>query len=610
LGIFLAILLPLLLVFIPITKKLIKFLLIVSAIVSLAVLLLVNFWVAWIILLVGTIIILVFGISKRESFKPSWLVLPMLCLVISVFFGVFRVGIPGLPATPLEVSPSQKAGLNIAKQALEEKPLLGTGAGTFVYNYSKFKSETINQTAFWSVRFATGASDILDKLSTLGILGSLSFGLILGFFLIVGFKRLTPKQKGEESKLPSSPIAGAREGEGMEIRELSGVSSYEWILSLAIFSSWLALFISFFLYPVNVSIGFLFWVLTACFLVLTKKRFKSWTLEPSSGSAILVPFLFILILVLGISVCFMEGQRYWAAVRYQQGILAWQKGENQKAVDSILRAVSLTNGNQDNYWRDLSQIYLLRISEELQKERTTEETSEIITPLINNAVNSAKVATDASPKNVANWSVRGFIYSQMMNILEGADDWAIKSYQETIKLEPTNSYLYTELGKVYSAKGETEKAKEEFQTALDLKSDYAAARFQIALIYVGEEKIDEAIVEMEEAKRQSPFDVGVAFQLGFLYYNDDQFNKAKAELERVVNLDENYSNARYFLGLIYDREGKTEEAISQFEKIEVLNPDNAEVKTILANLRAGRPALEGITPAQPPIEERPEEVLE
>ncbi len=74
-------------------------------------------------------------------------------------------------------------------------------------------------------------------------------------------------------------------------------------------------------------------------------------------------------------------------------------------------------------------------------------------------------------------------------------------------------------------------------------------------------------------------------------------------------MNENYSNARYFLGLIYDKEGKENKAIEQFGKIEELNPDNEEVKKILANLKAGKPALEGITPAQPPIEEKPEEVL-
>jgi len=38
-------------------------------------------------------------------------------------------------------------------------------------------------------------------------------------------------------------------------------------------------------------------------------------------------------------------------------------------------------------------------------------------------------------------------------------------------------------------------------------------------------------------------------------------------------------------------------AILQFEKVEELNPGNQEVKKILANLRAGKPALEGIEPS-------------
>jgi len=125
-----------------------------------------------------------------------------------------------------------------------------------------------------------------------------------------------------------------------------------------------------------------------------------------------------------------------------------------------------------------------------------------------------------------------------------------------------------------------------------------------------EGKTEEAIEKMETAKQLSPFDVGLAFQLGVLYYSDKQFDKAKVEFERAISLNENYSNARYFLGLIYDRENKKSEAISQFEKIAELNPDNEEVKQILANLKAGKEALKGVTPTQPPIEEKPAEQLE
>lgn len=603
LGIFLAALLPLIISLIFISKRVIKFLFFLFGLSFFLLLFVVNFRVAWVALLIGTAAILIFGITRRDSNPPStlparggapifqanWLTLPMFILVIALFFGFLRISLPGLPATPLEVSPSQKATFNIASQTLKESPnslFLGSGPGTFVYNYSKFKSEAINQTAFWAVRFNSGASEILDKLATTGILGLLSWLGILGVLIWLGFKGLI------------KTVAKDKE------------DSF-WILGLGVFASWLVIVVGQFLYPANLSLGFLFWIFTASFIGLGDIRVKSWGLQPSSIFAIGVSFIFIFVLILGLGLFFLGGQRYIAEVRYLQGLRAWQRGDNQAAINYLSRAINQTGGKQDNYLRDLSQVYLFRINEELQKTGISqEEILRVVTSLVGNTVNSAKAATDISPKNVANWAVRGFVYRNLMNLITGADQWAIKSYEEALKLEPTNPYLYVEIGQVYLAKNEMERARENFQKALDLKSDYPPAHFQIAMVYAREGKIAEAIGKLEETKGISPFDVGLAFQLGVLYYNDNQFDKAKGEFERAVSFDPNYSNARYFLGLIYDKEGKKKLAIEQFEKIERLNPDNQEVKKILANLRGGKPALEGIAPGQPPIEEKPPERLE
>ena len=595
LAIFLAVLLPLFLTLYFISSRLIKSLLGIFSLIVLAMLLIINFWTAWVVLLVGSIVILVFGISRRENFKANWLTLPMVFLVISVFFGVFRIGIPGLPTTPLEISPSQTASFNIAKQALKENPILGSGPGTFVYNYSKFKTETINQTAFWAVRFSAAASDIIDMLITGGILGFISFLTILIVFFIVILKKLIQK----------------KEKDNLEIKGVSKEAQfYDWILGLGLLASWLSIVVSMFLYPANLCVKFLFWILNACFIVLIEDKTKTWNLEPSSMASIAVSFLFILILILGIGLFFMEGQRYLAEVRYQQGITAWRDGNNTEAVTYLLSANSHTGGKQDNYWRDLSQIYLLRAQEELQKETPAEELSKIVPVLVSNAVNSAKASVDAAPNNVANWTVRGFVFRQVTNVIEGAGEWAVTSYEKALELEPNNPYIVTEIGRVYLAQEEIGKSKEQFEKALEFKSDYAAARFQIALGYVREDRINEAIAEMEDAKKISPSDVGVAFQLGVLYYNDNQLTKAKTEFERAIVQNENYSNARYFLGLIYDTKGQKSEAIAQFEKIAQLNPDNQETQQILGNLRAGKSALEGIVEAEElPIEEKPEEVL-
>ena len=156
LGVFAALLLPLIISLIFISKRVIKFLLMVFGLAMLGLIFLVNFWVAWISLLIGTAAILIFGIARRGTFQAGWLTPLMVLLVITLFFGVFRISIPVLPATPLEVSPSQTTTFDIATQTLKESIpalFLGSGPSTFIYDYSKFKPETINQTAFWGVRF-------------------------------------------------------------------------------------------------------------------------------------------------------------------------------------------------------------------------------------------------------------------------------------------------------------------------------------------------------------------------------------------------------------------------------------------------------------------------
>jgi len=513
LGVFAALLLPLIISLIFISKRVIKFLLMVFGLAMLGLIFLVNFWVAWILLLIGIAAILIFGIARRETFQTGWLAPLMVLLVITLFFGIFRVSIPALPATPLEVSPSQTTTFNIAKQTLKESVpnlFLGSGPSTFIYDYSKFKPEIINQTTFWEIRFSSGASEILDKLATTGILGLISFLGILGVFLWLGFKGLIKKAAKRDSL---------------------------WIFSLGIFASWLAAAAALFFYPTNFSLGFLFWIFTASFIAFSDSRIKSWELKPSSLANIGVSFIFIFILILGIGIFFLAGQRYIAEIKYSQGIEAQQAGNNQDSMNYLLSAISLTGGSQDNYWRDFSQVCLFRINEELQRENLSpEELSQIVNPLVSDAVNSAKQATDVAPANVANWIVRGFVYRNVINLIGGASDWAITSYQKAVELEPTNPYIYTELGQVYSATGDMEQAKEQFQKAL--------------------------------------------------------------------SLNENYSNARYFLGLIYDKEGKKSQAIEEFERIVELNPGNEEVKKILANLREGKAALEGIVESTTlPIEE-------
>jgi len=286
------------------------------------------------------------------------------------------------------------------------------------------------------------------------------------------------------------------------------------------------------------------------------------------------------------------------------------EGKIDEGTDKIIRA-TVINPYEDRIYRNLSQLFLIKVNQELI--RTDLEQQEKISRIqaeAGNAINSIVRATDLNPQDVTNWIVRGDVYKQVIGFIGGAEKWAKASYEQALLLEPLNPFTYTELGRTYvsvadlltpQAKedeeikkqviGYLDKAVESYNKAIEIKPNYSPAHFDLALVFDRQGKTKEAIARMESSKILAPKETGVAFQLAVLYYKDSQFNKAKTEFTRTISLDPNFSNARYFLGLLLDREGDKESAIKQFEKIAELNPTNEQIKQILANLRAGEPAL-------------------
>jgi tetratricopeptide (TPR) repeat protein len=612
LAIFLAVLLPLAsaLTFV-VNRKLFKALLWFLILNSLFLLLVINFQIAWLVLLTAAALILVFGISQREVFRLDWLFLPMTFLALALFALMIKGQILPLANLPLEVSPSLTASFEIVAKTLQNsKPpfswLLGSGPGTFIYDYSLYKPVDVNQTLFWGTRFGSANSEILNWLAAGGLLGLLTF---LALALVAAFFAF-------------------RAAASQEISKESSAKNFPWIIMVGLASSLAGSLIGLVFYSANLTLTFLFWFLAAVVFSQVGGKIKTFNLRATTAPWISfgASFAFIAVLILTLAIFFIQAQRYLAEVNYLAGLKALKAGNNQLAIDKLLVASRLTSSQQDNYLRDLAQIYIFQLSSELQnKSLSPEELSRRAGSLISQAVGFAKAATDVSAKNVANWTIRGFVYNNIFPIIKGADDWAIRAYEEAAKLEPSNPFIYTEMGKVYLNRAddlakdkdkESERqaalgsAREKFQKALELKADYAGARFQLAMIDVREKRVKEAIAKLEEAKSAAPADIGLAFQLGVIYQADNQLGKAQAEFERAVGLDPNYANARYFLGLIYDKNGAKEKAINQFVKIAELNPENEEVKKILENLRTGKPALEGTAQAQPGLEEKPQEQLE
>ncbi len=624
LGIFTAVLLPLIIIFLAVsTKKYLKVFYIVMVIFAAVLLVLVNFPAAWWLVIVGSAMIIAFGTQRRDLFDNRWLVLPMFFLALALFFNLFNFQIPGTPSRPSEVFLTQKASFGISLQTLKDSPVLGSGPGTFVYDFSKYKSADFNQSSLWNVRFAQSGSRFFTVLTTTGVLGALSFLALIGFFMFYGIKFLFKKPDEIQAKKSFHALNKTMQDGALSKTEEEQDERFFWNLGLGIFISFAVLSIGYFIYHSTLSLNFVYFLLIGSFISLLSPAKKEFLLKPSSLITLGVTFAFTVVFIFGLGIFILEGQRYFAEVNYSKGVRAWQQGRVTDSLDYLVKAARI-GSKVDLYWRELSQIYLQNIGEVAGRtDLPREEITRRIQIFINNAVNSAKVATDVNPKNVANWSVRGFIYQNLIGVVGGTKDWAITSYEEALKLEPTNPYFPTQAGitllkeldflpqeRAEEKQENLRKAQEQFQKAIELKSDYAPAHFQLAVVYQTQGKQGEAIRELEKAKSFAPEDVGLAFQLGLIYYQNKEFQKAQAEFERTVLLNPNYSNALYFLGLTYNQLGEKEMAIGTFNRVLALNPGNSQIEKIIDNLRTGRQILEGIVEEEPPIvpieEEHPE----
>ncbi len=568
-------------------------------IISLIIILLLNFRTLWIITGIGMIMTIGFWLSKRYALSGQalgWLAIPVVILAFCLIFFLFSPGSLFDVNVPAEIGLSNKAGTNIARSALQESPVLGTGPETFVYNYSLYKPKTINQTVFWNLRFTNSPNEVLSLFAEIGIIGLLSFLALIGMFLFKTVKDLIA------SKQDSARVTE---------------------LKVGLFSSWIALALGWLFYPQSIVLMFTFWLLFSFLVVITSKQadIKTVDFKNSGKLAVIASFGFIIAVMIVIGLLYLGGSKFIAEVKYNSGIEQAQEGNIAASINKITRA-TVTNSYEDKYYRDLASLFLAQLNQKLNDQSLDEdERAEQIQLGISNTINSAARATTLNSSNVSNWINRGSVYHNLITLVNEAGKWAIQSYQEALKREPTNPLVPAQIAQVYvdmadsvtadSAEKKQTKAEylsnaeQSYTIAIELKSNYAQAHFGIAMVYDRQGRAKEAITTLKAIKQSNPKDTGVIFQLGVIYYKAAQFENAKQEFKQAISLDPNYSNARYFLGLLYDKEGNQQAAIEQFEKITELNPDNKLVEQILANLKAGRPAL-GSPDLGPPQE--PQEI--
>lgn len=549
-----------------------------GTILSLAVLVVLNWWVIWAVAITGMAMMIALDSLNKPGFKISKFLLPMTVIVLGVFFMVINLNLDFLKKDfPLEVAPSFGLSADVAESVLRKNIAFGYGPENFSLAFDLYGAGKLADTTISNAKFFDATSQVLNWAVQGGLVVLTAFGFLLWLLVTNMFRgRLSEEDTG-------------------------------------VISGMVALLVGMFLYPFNITLMFVAYVMMGLMAVsLWGDGKRLFNVEERATTSLISSLGFIGGLILVLVGTYFGATLYISDIKYAQAL-------TNKDLDRTITLLSEAlnwNGQDDRYYRVSSQAALALLSEELNKKDTDADRPAKIQNYIASAINLAKRATEIAPRESGNWSNLGDVYQNLMGLVDGVDKLAEDSYLRASELRPGDASFYNNIGNMYLAKSNLlrqlaanggsnagkfqqevgpslVKAEENFKKAIDISESFGAAIYNLGAVYDRMGKVREAILQLEKIAPYNSNQPTLAFELGLLYYRDNQKDKAFSQLQRAVLLSPDFANARWYLGLIYEERRDIPNAIDQMEKIlsTEANKDNETVLTKLNELKNGKKTI-------------------
>lgn len=557
-----------------------------ALLLSFFLLLLFNWWVLWVIAISGLVLALV--CSLMVDWRISNYFWHSTIIILGVVFILLNLNLAGVfgISLPLEIAPSFSASFEMTKRVLAKDTFFGVGPENFQLAYDLYRPQSINDTAFWNTRFSEAASEMFTAAVSLGVVGLAAFLFLIWTGLKAGLK--------DRALLP---------------------------LFIVLVAAWV-------LYPFNVVIGFAFWFLLFLLALSYSKKDDNLVidLERSPRHSLATSVSFVGIMILAVIGFYFMAIRYVGDIKFVQAVTA---SDPNQQTELLVEAVNLVRG-EDVYSRSLGVLLVSRISQEvanLNSAKNETERQGAVSRIKNfsaSAINLMSDLTGRHGRDSANWFARAQVYESLTNIIEDSNQWAIRMYGEHSKVSPFDPTPFFRIGTVSLNRVESlrqvngqppeilenlKMAEENFMKAVQLKSNYILAIYNLGVVYEREGRVKDAIRQLEITKSANSLDPNIAFQLSLLYYRDNQKEKSLNELKRAVAIFPDFSNARWYLALFYEERGDLDGALAELYKIKELNPDNDILTGKISDLEKGRRSLPpqkitGIKPLEQPAQNR------
>ncbi len=367
------------------------------------------------------------------------------------------------PITPqgpsLEVGGTESGEIRkiVWKGAIEiwkHYPILGTGVETFAYSYYNFRPIEHNLVSEWDFLYNKAHNEYLNFLANTGILGILSYLILIGFSLY------------QIIKLTNNNINYAL------------IAGYVSILITNFFGfSVVPVALLFFLYPAfAITLG-------SNQKPVSNKKISKLNTNQKVFSLIVVGC------TLGVIFCIAK---YWYAdILYARGESLNDQQKPVEAREVLTRAIKLSP-YESIFYDELSQSSVgiaLALNQANEKEKAKD--------FITEAISESQKAVNLSSANINLKRSQASLFLKLTlidpNYLLNARDTLLV----TVKQAPTDAKLFYNLGLTYARIGDVPSALQTLEKTIELKPNYKEARFAYALVLIDKKENQKAKEQLQ-----------------------------------------------------------------------------------------------------------------
>jgi len=508
---------------------------------------------------------------KAENFSNKLIIGLTILLFISIIMLILPLGNFTKIIIPSEINLPNSLAWQITRASLNENLLLGVGPQNFAYSFYKFKPQEFNLSNFWQIGFAKSSNFYWELLNNIGLLGFITFFIIVGKYLVVVFR---------------------------STNNLQIIDSYSYRLFIiniglaAIIFSLLFYFLFF-----NADFVMLFILFTFLALGATFSQYQQKEIIWSNN---LLKILFNLVLICIIIFLYFWGRLVMASIHSEMIInknyssindYNWSEGK-------LKSAISL-NPFESIYRLQLSQLLINKIVFLRSNQEQFEEISmkEQIDANFEQAWGKGAVY-------LANYLLLHQIDNELNNLGYQENDALVRVNQKIIELDPFNpehyidrallnfnNYLLIKKGELAGENPQNQmdvllkKVQSDLEKSLQLKNNFVLGYFNLGLYYqeIGDQA--KALDNIAKAFDLDPSQKLVASALKKLYLNQDKVSEAIDILNKCLQYNPNDSELRLELAVVYNDNKQPDKAKEELNKILQLDPTNASAQQLLDQIK-------------------------